>query len=227
MRNIKLILQYDGTAYSGWQIQKKETTIQGLLENAVFAVTGERSRVTGAGRTDAGVHAFQQVDVFKTGSRLEPDALFRAMNANLPQDIRIIEVQEVGEDFHPRYRARSKTYSYLISGTGDSSVFLNRYSWQMHHHLDCISMREASDHLIGIHDFSSFRASGCSSKHPVSIGANAFLRHMVRNIVGTLVDVGRGRTTPDKVRDIMEAKDRRAAGQTAPACGLFLEKIVY
>ncbi|MEN8262958.1 MAG: tRNA pseudouridine(38-40) synthase TruA [Nitrospirota bacterium] len=255
MKHIKIIVQYDGTVYSGWQVQRKDTTIQGLLEDAVFSVTNERVRVTGAGRTDAGVHALEQVGVFGIHSRLEPDVFLRALNANLPEDIRIIHSEECPEDFHPRYDAKNKTYSYLISQTGPYSVFLKRYSWQMTYQLNSDAMRTATGYLIGKQDFSSFRASGCSSKHPVreimdisisetasiefialkfnapvikiSIQANAFLRHMVRNIAGTLVEIGRGNLPPEKMEEILEAKDRRTAGKTAPACGLFLEKIEY
>jgi tRNA pseudouridine38-40 synthase len=256
MRHIKLTIQYDGTAYSGWQVQKKETTIQGLLEDAIFTVTGEKLRVTGAGRTDAGVHALEQVAAFKTLSVLMPDVFFRALNANLPEDIRVVDVEECSANFHPRYGTKNKTYSYLISFYyGAYAVFLKRYSWQIPCQLNCDSMRESADHLIGRHDFSSFRASGCSSKNPVrevtkieiseydsfdfltftfntpvikiSIQANAFLRHMARNIVGTLVEAGRRRIPPGKMTEILEAKDRCAAGKTAPACGLFLEKINY
>lgn len=255
MKQIKLTLQYDGTDYAGWQIQKNATTIQGLLEDAVFTVTGEKSRVTGAGRTDAGVHAFGQVAVFRTHSSLGPDVFFRALNANLPQDIRITDAAECPDDFHPRFRAKNKTYSYLISRNGAYAVFLKRYSWQMSYQLDCDTMRLAASFLSGRHDFSSFQASGCSARHPerevmkieisetdsadfiafrfkapvikISIQANAFLRHMARNIVGTLVEAGRGRITPDEVKVILEARDRRAAPMTAPACGLFMEKINY
>ncbi|MDH4027377.1 MAG: tRNA pseudouridine(38-40) synthase TruA [Nitrospirota bacterium] len=255
MRNIRLTLQYDGTDYSGWQVQKEDPTVQGLLEKALFSVTGEHSRVQGASRTDAGVHAFGQVAAFRTGSQLGPDVLLRALNSNLPQDIRIIDASEADDDFHPRHRAKSKTYSYLISGPGAYSVFLKRYSWQMTCRLNCELMRTAAGYLIGEHDFSSFRASGCSSSHPVrevtsiniseadsfgfiaftmkapvikiTIEANAFLRHMARNIAGTLVDIGRGNIPSDMMKDILDSKDRMAAGQTAPARGLFLEKIVY
>ena len=255
MRNIKINIQYDGTEYSGWQIQVREKTIQGLLEKAVLKVTDESSRIIGAGRTDAGVHALDQVALFKTDSHLDRPTLVRALNANLPLDIRIINAEEVDDDFHPRYRAKHKTYSYIISPLQSHSVFLRKYSWSMPYSLNRDAMLQAAGHLIGKQDFSSFRASGCSSKHPVrelmnieisksdsidfmtfqfntpvikiSITANAFLRHMVRNIVGTLFEIGRDRMPPEKMIEILNAKDRRAAGQTAPACGLFLEKMVY
>jgi tRNA pseudouridine38-40 synthase len=255
MRHIKLTLQYDGTGYSGWQVQENATTIQGLLEGAIFTITGERTRITGAARTDAGVHALEQVAAFRTESRLEPKVLMKALNGNMPQDIRVINSEECAHDFHPRYDAKNKTYSYIISFCGRYSVILKRYSWNMPYKLNCDSMREAAGYLIGEHDFSCFRASGCSSRHPVRtihdieiselssvefigfqfnapvirirIRANAFLRHMARNIAGTLVETGRGKSPPEKMKEILDAKDRRSAGQTAPACGLFLEKIEY
>lgn len=267
MRNIKLILQYDGTDYAGWQIQqpqvrseklevkRKIITIQGILQEAIRKITGENTKVVGASRTDAGVHALEQIASFKTSSNLKTEILKRALNANLPHDIRIIDVIECPADFHPRHGAKSKTYSYIISHRKDCSVFLRRYSWQIPYQLNYDSMREAAKYFIGKHDFSSFRASGCSSKSAIrrisnieisespfiefmtfklnvpiikiSIEANAFLRHMVRNIVGTLVEVGRGKISPLKMLDILKSKNRDFAGPTAPACGLFLEKIIY
>jgi tRNA pseudouridine38-40 synthase len=255
MRNIRLTIQYDGTDYSGWQVQQNGTTIQGLLEHAARTVTSENLKIIGAGRTDAGVHAFDQVATLNTSSKLEPEVLRNALNANLPFDIRVTNIKEVPDDFHPRYNAKDKTYSYLLSHTGPYSIFLRRYSWQMVRHLDYASMKKAAGHLFGKNDFSSFQASGCSAKHPVreiiqinidefksigfmgftldaplikiSIKANAFLRHMARNIVGTLVEVGKGRLQPDDMIEILELRDRDKAGPTAPACGLFLEKISY
>ncbi len=255
MRHIKLTLQYDGTNYAGWQVQKNAATIQGQLENIILTITGEHSRVTGAGRTDAGVHALEQVAVFQTQSRLEADVLHRAINAHLPHDIRLINAVECPAWFHPRHDAKSKKYSYIISGMGSYSVFLARYSWNIRCQLDIETMKEAAHYLVGKHDFSSFRASGCSSRNPVreisgieisgmntiefigfrldipvikiSITATAFLRHMARNIAGTLVEAGRKKFPPPRIKDILDAKDRRLAGKTAPACGLFMEKIVY
>jgi len=255
MRKIKLTLQYDGTDYSGWQVQAKGATIQGLIENALAEIAGSPTRLTGAGRTDAGVHAFAQTAAFITISEHETDVFLRALNAKLPDDIRVISSEEVPEHFHPRYSAHDKTYSYLISHHGLYSVFLKRYSWHMSYTLNYDAMKEGAGYLMGEHDFSSFRASGCSSKHPVrkiielniekldsvdfmgfrfnvplvkiSMTANAFLRHMVRNIVGTLVEIGRGKIPPEQMKTILEARDRRAAGKTAPACGLFLERICY
>lgn len=255
MRIIKLVLQYDGTDYSGWQVQKREKTIQSVLESAIRTVTGEQVRVTGAGRTDAGVHALLQVAAFRTRTHLKPNVLFRALNANLPSDIFLVRAAECASDFHPRFDAKQKTYSYIISSTGPCSVFLKRYSWQIPYELNISSMRKAAQLLVGQHDFACFRASGCSSRSAVrtikgisisradtfgfmgfqfrvplikiSIRADAFLRHMVRNIVGTLVEVGRGKTPAQEMKGVLESKDRKCAGPTAPAQGLFLEKIAY
>jgi len=255
MRHIKLTLQYDGTNYSGWQVQKKGATIQGLLEDALFTTTGDRTRITGAARTDAGVHALQQVAAFSTGSLLEPHIFVKALNGNLPPDIRVIKAEACENDFHPRYDAKDKTYSYIIYKTSAYSVFLEKYSWSIPYKLNCETMREAAFYLEGEHDFSCFRASGCSSKHPVrtiqaievsellsiefigfhfdvpvikiSVTANAFLRHMARNIVGTLVEIGRGKYPPLWMKEVLQSKDRKLAGKTAPARGLFLEKIRY
>lgn len=255
MKKIKLLLEYDGTAYQGWQIQKRGTTIQGIIEEGVLKITGERSKVIGASRTDAGVHALGQVAAFRTESRLEPETIRRALNALLPQDIRVLEVSEVDDSFHPRYSAVKKGYFYIIANQRESSAFLHRYTWMVQQPLRLKSMIEAAQVLIGIHDFSSFRGAGGSSRNPVrevfSLGierfkrldfmttsikgefikirieANGFLRHMVRNIGGTLVEIGRGKIPADRIEEILKSHNRRLAGPTAPPNGLFLERIVY
>jgi tRNA pseudouridine38-40 synthase len=257
MRQIRLSLQYDGTEYSGWQIQIDKVTVQSLLEKAVRAVTGEHSRVTGSSRTDAGVHALEQVAAFSTGSALDSDVMRRALNANLPPDIRIMDVATCPDDFHPRYSAISKSYAYFITDTRYQPVFLRRYAWHIPHDLSgrLEMMAEAAEFLKGEHDFSSFRGAGCGAKSSVRsvidigvsrltsihfmtfrmnvpviqvrIRGNAFLRHMVRNIVGTLVEFGMGKRMPGEMKDLMELKDRNRAGRTAPAHGLFLEKVYY
>lgn len=255
MKKIKLLLEYDGTAYQGWQIQKEGITIQGILEEKILKITGERSRVIAAGRTDAGVHALGQVAAFRTISRLEPEAIKRALNALLPYDIRVIETSEVNDSFHPIYDAVKKSYFYIIANQRISSAFLCRYSRQIPQQLELKSMKYAAQTLIGRHDFSSFMGTGSSIKDPereifllsidkldnidfmtvsmrgefikIRIEANGFLRHMVRNIVGTLVEIGRGRISPDKINEILKSRDRKLAGPTAPANGLFLERIVY
>lgn len=255
MRRICLTLQYDGTAYSGWQVQASGVTIQGLLQDSLYRLTGERVNVIGAGRTDAGVHAIEQIAAFDSGSGLHVDVMKRALNAMLPRDIRVEGVSEAERDFHPRYSAQSKRYVYHIANMEDVPVFMRRYVWWVRFPLDAGAMGAASASLVGNHDFTSFRGSGCGAKSPVrkvscleverssyaiflftkfhgefirvSIEANAFLRHMVRNIVGTLVEVGRGRIDPERMKGILEARERRAAGPTAPPNGLFLEKVIY
>jgi len=255
MRRIALRLQYDGSAYNGWQIQPSGITIQGLLEDRLYRLTGERVRVIGAGRTDAGVHAIEQVAAFDSSSPLDLTVMKRALNALLPRDVRVMGIDEVRGDFHPRYSALSKRYFYIIVEERDMPVFVQRYVWAVGRPLDLDAMRAAAMALEGSHDFSSFRGAGCGARNPVrhvyhiglerleeatffsvrfpcryiklSIEANAFLRHMVRNIVGTLVEVGRGKIMPGAMRDILESRDRGLAGPTAPPQGLFLEGIIY
>ncbi|MDA8078871.1 MAG: tRNA pseudouridine(38-40) synthase TruA [Nitrospiraceae bacterium] len=255
MRHIRLLIEYDGTSYHGWQSQKEGGTIQDTIRAALEQITGEQIRLTGAGRTDAGVHALGQVAAFATSSMLLPEVIMRAMNAKLPSDIRILRAEETGEDFHPRYSARQKSYFYLISINRSHSAFLSRYCWTIPCALDPGAMEKAAQLLIGEHDFSAFMGSGCSSKHQVRtvhalamahlgeisfmtasmpgkyikirIEANAFLRHMVRNIVGTLVEVGRSKIPVAACGEILESRDRTKAGPTAPAHGLFLERIIY
>lgn len=255
MRNIKLTLQYDGTRYSGWQIQPNAETIQDTIQQVVGKITGEKPSLLGAGRTDAGVHAIAQVASFKTSSIIAPDILRNALNARLPYDIRVLEACDVPGDFNPRYDARGKCYLYVISRSRILSPFFSRYAWRISHELNIDAMDRALAILKGQQDFSAFRASGCGAKSPmrnitdvtikrlegmefmsvtlggefitIRIEADAFLRHMVRNIVGTVVDVGKGKLTEGDVADILLSKDRKKAGPTAPAQGLFLEKIYY
>lgn len=250
-----MLIEYDGSAYHGWQIQEQGDTLQGILEDRIFRVTGEQSRITGASRTDAGVHALGQVAAFKTDSLLEPATIKKAMNAVLPQDIRILDASEADASFHPREDAKQKSYFYLITNQYTSSVFFSRYSWLVRQHIDVGAMTDASRMLLGEHDFSSFMGAGSDVRSAVrkifslhierletmnfmtavmrgnfikiSIEANGFLRHMVRNIVGTLVEVGRGRIRIERIREILISGDRRRAGQTVPAHGLFLERIDY
>jgi tRNA pseudouridine38-40 synthase len=255
MRYIRLLIEYDGTNYHGWQSQKSGGTIQDVICSALFGITGEQVKLIGASRTDAGVHALGQVAIFGTVSQLTPEVMMRALNAKLPSDIRILDARETDRDFHPRYRAVSKSYFYIIAEDRHQSVFLHRYIWYVRKRFDTGSMIEAASFILGEHDFSSFRGTGCGARHPVrtvnsadisrleelsfmtasikgdfikiKIEANAFLRHMVRNIVGTLVEVGRGRISPSDFKKILEYCDRTLAGPTAPAQGLFLDKITY
>lgn len=255
MRHIKLLLEYDGSDYQGWQSQKSGHTIQDILHERIVSITGGQIRLVGASRTDAGVHALGQVAAFSTDSALAADVLKRALNAKLPEDIRILSIEETAASFHPRFDAMKKKYMYFMSTGRDESAFLHKYQWQMNANLNLEAMREAASLLTGEHDFSSLRGAGCSAKTTVrhihsleitapqalefmtvsirgdfiriSIEANAFLRHMVRNIVGTLVEVGRGRIGAQDVSAILNARDRTKAGPTAPAAGLFLERVFY
>ncbi len=255
MRNVRLLIQYDGTTYSGWQVQPGAVTIQGLVETSLKKITGEDSNVIAAGRTDAGVHALGQVACFKTSSRLALDILQNALNAHLPQDIRIMGADEAQESFHARFSACRKSYVYLVSTDRIISPFLHRYVWRLPYSLDLDAMSKSISCLIGTHDFSAFRGSGCAAKTTVRtifessiethesldfmtlrlsghivrfrFEGDAFLRHMVRNMVGTVIESGKGRMKPEDIVMIMEGRDRRCAGPTAPAQGLFLEKISY
>ena len=245
MRNIKLTIEYDGTAFHGWQIQPGLRTIQGVIKERIAQITQGEVNLIGAGRTDAGVHAFGQVANFQTESFIELIALQRGLNSLLSPDIVIKGIEEVEEGFHARFSARSKIYEYHILNRSYPSALLRAYAWFIPHQLDLASMERCGRLLIGSHDFSSFRASGDESRHSVRevirleierrqgdlivivIEANAFLREMVRSIVGTLVDVGRGKTTLEEFEKIFQARDRRQAGMTAPAQGLFLVEVKY
>jgi tRNA pseudouridine38-40 synthase len=255
MKKIKLLLEYDGTAYQGWQLQKKGLTIQGIIEETIQRITEKQARVISASRTDAGVHALGQVIAFRTESFLNPETIKRAMNALLPGDIRVLNALRADDSFHPRHNVKRKSYFYIISNQRDSSAFLYRYIWLVPYPLNLTYMRKAARVLIGEHDFSSFRGTGSSTENNVRkifslkiekiekiefmtssiegkfvkirIEADGFLRHMVRNIAGTLVDIGRGRILVSRMEEILKSRNRRLAGLTAPSNGLFLEKIVY
>jgi len=255
LRNIKLILQYEGTNYAGWQIQSNKITIQFHLQHAIKKLTGELHKIVAAGRTDAGVHALEQVAAFKTNSKHSIDVFFKALNSMLPNDIRILKVEEVSLDFHPRYNAKAKRYFYLVNNYKIQSPFFNRFSFYFPYKLDIEKMTQAATYFIGKKDFRSFQASGCGAKNTIreiftlkietfknipflgfyisgnflkfTIEANAFLRYMVRNIIGTLIQVGRGKISPSDILHILECKNRTAAGPTLPPQGLFLEKVFY
>jgi len=255
MKYIRMLIEYDGTNYQGWQTQRSGLTIQDIMSGIISGITGEQIDLVSASRTDAGVHALGQVAVFMSATLLPASTLQRAMNARLPKDIRILETEELTSEFHPRYQAIKKSYFYIIEKAQKQSVFSHPYTWRLSLSLDAGAMRRAAELLLGEHDYSAFRGSGCGAKttirtiHSISITgndhlefmttriqgdflkirieANAFLRHMVRNIVGTLVEVGKGRKSPEEVADILTSCDRRTAGPTAPAKGLFLEKVFY
>lgn len=249
MRNIRLIISYEGTNYSGWQRQKEnqKRTIQGTIEEALKKLLQEKIKLIGSGRTDSGVHAISQVANFKTETKLSLQVIKKGLNAILPKDIRIKNVKEVPERFNSRYAACSKTYQYLISSS--PSPFLRHYTYFSAAQLDLSAMRKASKFLIGKYDFFSFQAAGSRIKDSVRcikklsirkkriglIGdlviieteADGFLYKMVRNIVGTLLEVGHGKKVPQDIKKILYKKNRKIAGPTAPAKGLYLKRVKY
>ena len=242
--NIKLTIEYDGTDYCGWQIQAAGKTVQGVLEKAVSTLVGKPTRIVGSGRTDAGVHAFGQVANFKSDKDLHPYRVQRALNALTPEDVTVTRVEIVPDSFDARRQGRSRTYEYRILNRSSPSPFHLRYAWHVHDCLDIDVMCEAITCLQGEHDFSSFRGAGCDAAHPVrtvyasslnrsgdlivfTVEATAFLRHMVRNLVGTLVEVGRQQRSPQSFAALLDARDRTQAGMKAPAQGLFLMEVKY
>lgn len=243
LRNIKLILEYDGTSYHGWQRQPNLPTVQEAVEESLSRLFKEEIKVIAAGRTDAHVHAKGQVINFKTRASLPIEAIKPALNSYLPDDIRVKKAECVPLNFHARRDALKRTYRYIIYNHPFSSPFYRNFAWYIPDELSLEEMKKASRHLIGKHDFSSFQAQG-SPAPPVrrlerisifkrekfiitELTADSFLYRMVRNIMGTLVEVGRGRLSPDEVRDILEAKDRKFAGPTAPPQGLYLMRVEY
>lgn len=246
MRNIKLLLEYEGTNYHGWQKQKRlgQPTIQETLEQAIETLSRTRVRLHGSGRTDAGVHALGQVANFQTTSSLPPEAWAPAINHLLPDDIRVLSSREVPSDFHAQYSAIKKTYQYRLLYRKEPTALYRKYAWHIPTRLHLKNMRRSIVHLIGKHDFSAFRAAECSAQSSVrtitsavikkrgdfidiSLEADGFLQHMVRNIAGTLVESGRGRFSPEEVKRILLSKDRTLAGRTAPSHGLYLVSVVY
>jgi tRNA pseudouridine38-40 synthase len=241
--NIKITVEYDGTNYCGWQSQRNGRSIQSVLEEAVSTFLGTPTRVIGSGRTDAGVHALGQVVNF-FGCNFDRYRLLRGLNALTPRDITIKDAEIAPDAFDARRDGRSRVYRYYILNRSTPSPFHLNRAWHVHEPLDVEAMREAIGCLIGEHDYSSFRAAGCDAAHPIrrvyqnslerrgdlltyTIEATAFLRHMVRNIAGTLVEVGRGARTAESVKELLEARDRTKAGVTAPPHGLFLVKVNY
>lgn len=242
--NIKLTVEYDGTNYCGWQTQPNGASVQSVLEQAVSTFLGTPTRVMGSGRTDAGVHALGQVVNFFGDCNFDLHRLIRGLNALTPRDVTIKEAEIVPDAFDARRDGRSRIYKYYILNRSTPSPFHLNRAWHVHEPLDLAAMREAIGCLSGEHDFSSFRAAGCEAAQPIrrvyrnslerrgdsliyTIEATAFLRHMVRNIVGTMVEVGRGARNAESVKKLLEARDRTKAGVTAPPHGLFLVKVNY
>jgi tRNA pseudouridine38-40 synthase len=242
--NIKITIEYDGTRYHGWQIQARGETIQAVLERAVSIFVKTPTRVTGSGRTDAGVHALGQVANFFAAEIYNPHRIRRALNALTPDDIAIKEVEVVPGSFDARRDGRSRVYEYHILNRPTASPFYRYRAWHLHESLDLEAMRAAITCLLGEHDFTSFRAAACDAEHAVrkvyrtsldqrgellvyTIEATAFLRHMVRNIIGTVVEVGRGSRTAESFNELLDARDRTKAGPTAPPWGLYLIEVKY
>ena len=269
MRTFKVTLSYDGTDFSGFQRQANARSVQAELEVALAAIEGRHVTVAGAGRTDAGVHALGQVASFRMSSAIGEHDLLRALNAKLPEDVRVLSAEVAAPGFNARFSARSKTYRYRISNTRVMSPFQRRFAWHISRDLDLPVMSEAARALLGEHDFSCFQAAPSRSERTAStarqslkgreratkegtttrtitrsdwaeeplagggrlliyeIAGTGFLKYMVRAVVGTLVEVGDGRRTPASLRDLVESRDRAAAGPTAPPAGLYLVRVDY
>jgi tRNA pseudouridine38-40 synthase len=250
LRNLKLTLSYDGSDFSGWQVQPDAGTIQGTLASAIGRLTGENVLPQGSGRTDSGVHALAQVATFSTASPIPVENFLKALNDILPPSIRILEVKEVPADFHARKSARAKTYRYRIHRAAICSPFLARYVWHFPYPLDENAMTDAGAAIVGEHDFTSFAAvdpergrennevsnvrtifssrfERQNDEFVYTVRGSGFLHHMVRNLVGTFILVGKGTLQPQDIGRILAARDRSAAGATAPASGLFLVSVEY
>ncbi|MBW2615298.1 MAG: tRNA pseudouridine(38-40) synthase TruA [Deltaproteobacteria bacterium] len=244
-KNIKLTLAYDGSHYHGWQRQKNGVTIQGAVEEKIKIMTGESVKLIASGRTDAGVHAINQVCNFTTRSKIGIEEMKRGLNSLLPDDVFLRDSEYVPLEFHARYNVKSKTYEYRILNREDPDLFLRHYVWHIRVPLNAKEMAKCLTVLAGRHDFSSFRSSGSGNLDPVRtvlraelhgpedgmlklvIEADGFLRHMVRNIVGTVVDAGLGKIDVSGFKEILESKDRQMAGIKAPPQGLFLMNVEY
>jgi tRNA pseudouridine38-40 synthase len=244
-RNIRLLLEYDGTRYHGWQRQPRELSIQQVVEEALGRLTGEEVRLIGSGRTDAGVHALGQVANFRTRSTIPLKAFREGLNSLLPWDIAVLQASEAPQEFHARKSARAKTYEYRILKRPVRSPLHHNYGWWLAAPLDLAAMAQAAALLPGEHDFSAFRASGSGNRNPVrqvlaarwqtypggwlrfTISATGFLRGMVRSLVGTMVEMGKGKTQPSLLAELLKNGQRRLAGPTAPPQGLFLVAVEY
>ena len=241
---LALGIEYDGSRFLGWQTQPAGGAVQDALEPALSGIAGEPVTVTCAGRTDRGVHALEQVVHFDTNAARPLAAWVRGVNATLPESIAVLWAHEVPEAFHARYSAASRTYRYVLVNRAVRPALAARHVGWFHGALDVDAMRQAALHLVGEHDFSAFRSSECQAKSPVRtlhelriekrgeridfvVRANAFLHHMVRNLVGSLVYVGKGKHPPGWVRDVLEARERARAAPTFASEGLYLEKVQY
>jgi tRNA pseudouridine38-40 synthase len=250
VRNLKVVLSYDGSEFSGWQVQPDAVTVQGTLASAIGRITGEKVLPQGSGRTDAGVHALAQVMTFVTESSVPTENFLKALNDILPAAVRVLEVSEAPLEFHARHSARAKTYRYRIYRGPICPPFLARYVWHYPYPLDEPAVARAAALVVGVHDFTSFAAvdpergrgdepasnvrriffsawERAGDEFVYTVRGSAFLHHMVRNLVGTFTLVGKGALKIDDVTRILEARNRSAAGSTAPASGLYLVNVEY
>jgi len=244
MRNIKLIIEYDGKEYNGWQKQPNKLNIQGEIERAIYNITGEEVELIASGRTDAGVHSLGQVANFKTNSKISIDKIAIAINSQVKNSIRIIDAEEREENFHSRYNCKRKSYRYIINNSKYGSAVYRNLEYHMPLRLDFEKMKKAVKYFEGEHDFKAFKSSGTSSKSSVrtiynasvkkegeriiiELTGNGFLYNMVRIISGTLVDVGLGKIKVEDIAKIIEEKDRTKAGKTLPPQGLYLANVEY
>lgn len=244
MRNIKLTIEYDGTGYVGWQWQPNGVSIQQVIEAAIEKILKEPVRISSSGRTDSGVHARGMAAAFRTEKNIPLKAFCEGLNSILPPDIAVREAVEMPQEFHPRKDALGKHYRYTICNSKRRSPLNRLTSWQMRGELDLQAMRKAAQHFVGEKDFASFRAAKCSAKTTIrridsleicrdndfiviDVKGNGFLRNMVRIIVGTLVEVGRGSMSADEIPGLIEGRDRVKSGITAPAQGLCLQEVFY
>ncbi len=244
MRNIKLTIEYDGTSYGGWQKQKNNRTIQQCIEEAIKLLTGEDVELIGSSRTDAGVHAKGMIANFITNSQIPTDKFREAINTKLPDDIGIIKSEEVDRNFHSRYDSKGKTYCYTLVNRYEKVCIGRNYVYQVRDELNYNLMKEAAKYFLGKHDFKAFKTNGSSVKTSVRtinglelelkgdvikifVSADGFLYNMVRIIVGTLIEVGKGKIKPEDIESIIKNGDRSKAGPCVPPNGLVLEKVFY
>lgn len=245
MRNIKLVIEYDGKEFNGWQKQPDKLNIQGTIEKAIESITGEQVDLTASGRTDRGVHALGQVANFKTNSNIPIEKMAIAINSNLKKSIRIISAEEVDDKFHSRLTCKRKTYRYIINNSEYGTAIYRNLETHIPLKLDVEKMKKAVKFFEGEHDFKAFRASGTSSKSSVrtiynaevkqmpderifiELTGNGFLYNMVRIIAGTLVEVGIGKIQPSEIENIIKSKNREMAGKTLSPQGLYLVKVEY
>lgn len=245
MRNIRLLLQYEGTRYQGWQRQKStDNTIQGKLETLLSRMCEEKIELHGSGRTDAGVHALGQVANFHTECNMPVEDMLRYINSYLPEDIAVVELTEAAPRFHSRLNAVGKHYEYRIINSGIPDVFRRRYALEVNESLDIAAMERAAEFLLGEHDFKSFTSSKKGKKSTVrrideikintegdvlcfSFKGSGFLHHMIRIMMGTLLEVGMGKRSPDSIDEVIEARNRESAGMLVPAKGLILVEVYF